>query len=140
MTDVKEYVQLKFEANETLTNIFDKREKFPIPSLGNSAGQSFCGRKSAYICNESDIHFRLQLRVNQHAFHSFRVRNHAGIGPLRHFIIATISALHQNKKGIFVAGGPFGALRGRGPLVFELKVTLVRYATGVDFVLYACCT
>ena len=32
---------------------------------------------------------------------------------------------------IFVAGGPFGALTGRGPLVFEVKVTLVRYA--IDF-------
>ena len=53
-------------------------------------------------------------------------------GRLVIFIIATISALQENNKGIFVAGGPFGALRGRGPLVFELKVTSVRYATGPE--------
>ena len=57
------------------------------------------------------------------------MRNHAGMGPLCHFIIATVSALQENNKGISVAWGPFGALRGWGPLVFELKVTLVRYAT-----------
>ena len=45
-----------------------------------------------------------KLRVNQHAFHSFSVRNHAGMGPLGHFIIATAPALQQNNKEIFVAG------------------------------------
>ena len=56
------------------------------------------------------------------------------MGPLDHFIIARAPSLQQNNKVIFVAGGPSGALRGRGPLVFELKVTLDRYATVDDVV------
>ena len=45
--------------------------------------------------------------------------------PHGHLIVATAysTALQQNDKGILAAGDTFG------PLVFELKITLVHYAT-----------
>ena len=59
---------------------------------------------------KSDINFRLQLRVNEHAFYSFRVRNHAGMGPLGHFIIATAPLYSEMTKEFLLLGAPSGPL------------------------------
>ena len=54
------------------------------------------------------------------------------MGPPGHFIIATAPTLQQNNEINSRCWGPFGALRGRGALVLELKVTLDRYATDCE--------
>ena len=70
---------------------FDKTEKCLIPLLGNSAGQtSVDGKVLQYAIK---VTHPFSITVNRHAFHSFRVRNHAATGLLGHCIIATAPAV-----------------------------------------------
>ena len=71
--------------------ILTKQRNVPSPHLATAPVKASVDgkvRKSAI-----KVTHPLSITVNQHAFHSFGVRNHTGIGPLGHFIIATAPAL-----------------------------------------------